>query len=55
MEELIIEAIAHIVREGLAKVDLCWYRTFGRSLSGRINRLEIETLFRGNTRDQGQI
>jgi hypothetical protein len=55
MEELIIKAFVHIVGEGLAKLDLWWYRTFGRSLSGRINRLEIQTLFHGNTRDQDQI
>jgi hypothetical protein len=55
MEELVIKAFAHIVGEELARLDLWWYRTFGHSLSGRMNKLEIQTLFHGNTEDQDQI
>jgi len=55
MEELVVRAFVHIVGEGLAELDLWWGRTFGRSLSGRMSTLEIQTLFHGNTRDQEQI
>jgi hypothetical protein len=55
MEELLVKALLHILAEGLAKLDLWWGRTFGRPLSGRINKLEIQTLFHGNTKDQDQI
>jgi hypothetical protein len=39
----------------LTRLDLWWARVFGRSLSGRMNKLEIQTLFHGNTKDQEQI
>jgi hypothetical protein len=55
MEELIVRALFHILEEGLAKLDLWWDRTFGHSLSGRMNKLEIQTLFHGNTKDHDQI
>jgi hypothetical protein len=55
MEELVIKAFVHIVGEGLARLDLWCFRTFGHSLSGRLNKLEIQTLFHGNTKDQDQI
>lgn len=47
--------LAHLIGEALAALDLWWARMFGRPLSGRINRLEIQTLFHGNTKDQDQI
>jgi hypothetical protein len=46
---------AYLIGEGLARLDLWWARTFGRSLSGRLVRLEIQTLFHGNTKDSDQI
>jgi len=58
LDELVIRASAellHILGEGLGKLDLWWGRTFGRSLSGRMSKLEIQTLFHGNTRDEDQI
>jgi hypothetical protein len=55
MEELVVKAFVHIVGEGLAELDLWWDRTFGRTLSGRMSKLEIQTLFHGNTKDQDQI
>jgi hypothetical protein len=54
MEELIVQALLHILEEGLTKLDLWWDRTFGHSLSGRMNKLEIQTLFHGNTAEIGQ-
>lgn len=56
--DLIVRAFAELVQilgERLAKLDLWWFRTFGRSLSGRMSKLEIQTLFHGNTKDQDQI
>jgi hypothetical protein len=47
--------LSHLIGEALAALDLWWARIFGRPLSGRINRLEIQTLFHGNTKDQDQI
>ena len=55
MEELVVKALLHILEEGLAELDLWWDRTFGHSLSGRMNKLEIQTLFHGNTKDHDQI
>jgi hypothetical protein len=55
MEDLILKALAKALEEGLATLDLWWARTFGRSLSGQMYRIEIQTLFHGNTRDQDQI
>jgi len=56
--DLIIRGGAELLRllgEGLATLDLWCQRRFGHSLSGRMNRLEIQTLFHGNTKDQDQI
>ena len=53
MEELVVKALLHILEKGLTKLDLWWDRTFGHSLSGRMNKLEIQTLFHGNTKDHG--
>jgi hypothetical protein len=55
MEELVVKALLHILEERLTKLDLWWDRTFGHSLSGRLNKLEIQTLFHGNTKDHDQI
>ena len=55
MEELMVKAFVHILGEGLARLDLWCLRTFGHPLSGRINKLEIQTLFHGNTKDHDQI
>ena len=49
------ELLVRELGEGLGCLDLWWERRFGRSLSGRFYRLEIQTLFHGNTRDQDQI
>jgi hypothetical protein len=56
--DLIIEAGTELLRllgEGLGHLDLWCERRFGRELSGRMNKLEIQTLFHGNTKDQDQI
>jgi len=50
-----LKLFAKATAEGLATLDLWWTRTVGQSLSGRMNRLEIQTLFHGNTKDQEQI
>ena len=50
-----VKLFAKATAEGLAILDLCWARVFGRPLSSRMNRLEIQTLFHGNIRDQDQI
>jgi hypothetical protein len=55
VEELLLKALAKAAEEGLALLDLFWARVFGRPLSGRMHKLEIQTLFHGNTRDQDQI
>jgi len=44
-----------LLGRGLGNLDLWFERRFGRSLSGRMNKLEIQTLFHGNTKDQNQI
>lgn len=51
----LLKLLAYVTAEGLATLDLGWERVFGRPLSGRMRRLEIQTLFHGNTRDQDQI
>jgi hypothetical protein len=51
----LLRAFIYVMEEGLARLDLWWGRVFGRTLSGRISRLEIQTLFHGNTKDQDQI
>jgi hypothetical protein len=48
-------ALVALIGEGLGQLDLWCSRTFGRSLSGRMNVLEIQTLFHGNTKDLDQI
>jgi hypothetical protein len=56
--DLVIRASTELLillGRGLGHLDLWCERTFGRSLSGRINKVEIQTLFHGNTRDQDQI
>lgn len=56
--DLVIRGCAellHLLGEGLGKLDLWCQRKFGHSLSGRMNKLEIQTLFHGNTKDQDQI
>jgi hypothetical protein len=58
VEHLVIRLLAELVvktGERLARLDLWWARVFGRSLSGRMNKIEIQTLFHGNTKDQEQI
>ena len=49
------EKLLEILGIRLGQLDLWFERKFGRCLSGRINRLEIQTLFHGNTKDQDQI
>ena len=44
-----------LLGKGLGHLDLWCQRRFGHSLSGRMNKLEIQTLFHGNTKDQDQI
>jgi hypothetical protein len=53
--ELLLKALAKAAEEGVARLDLWWARVFGRSLTGRLWKLEIQTLFHGNTRDDDQI
>jgi hypothetical protein len=55
MEELLLKAFVYVVGEGLAELDLWCARTFGHPLSGRMYKLEIQTLFHGNTKDEDQI
>jgi hypothetical protein len=47
--------LLHLLGVGIGDPDLWCQRTFGRSLSGRLYKLEIQTLFHGNARDQDQI
>jgi hypothetical protein len=54
-EELLLKALVKAAEEGAATFDLWWGRVFGRSLSGRMFKLEVQTLFHGNTRDEDQI
>ena len=54
-EKLLIETLAKAAEDGVGNFDLWWGRMFGRSLSGRISKLEIQTLFHGNTKDEDQI
>ncbi len=48
-------ALVHRLGIGLGYLDLWCERKFGRTLSGRMNKFEIQTLFHGNTKDQDQI
>lgn len=49
------EKFLELLGRGVGRLDLWFERRFGRCLSGRINKLEIQTLFHGNTKDQDQI
>ena len=56
--DLLVKVGAELVRllgVGLGYLDLWCERRFGRTLSGRMNKLEIQTLFHGNTKDDDQI
>lgn len=57
--EILIELLGRVIgpalEEALGTLDLFWARTFGHPLSGRFGRIEIQTLFHGNTRDHDQI
>ncbi len=56
--ELVVKAAVMLfvlLGRGLGRLDLWFERRFGHCLSGRMNKLEIQTLFHGNTRDQDQI
>ena len=55
VEELAVQGLEWLIEEVLGTVDLAWVRVFGKPLSGRFNKLEIQTLFAGNTRDNDQI
>jgi len=55
LEEAVVKGLEWLIEEALGTVDLVWARVFGKPLSGRLNRLEIQTLFSGNTRDKDQI
>jgi len=55
---LLVKACAELLNllgKGLGHLDLWFEQRFGRCLSGRMNKLEIQTLFHGNTKDQDQI
>ena len=54
-EELLVKALGNMLLEGLGILDFWWSKVFGVPLSGRINRIEIQTLFHGNTKDEDQI
>ena len=49
------KGLFYLTEEILGRLDLWWSRTFGRPLSGRLGKLEIQTLFHGNTKDEDQI
>ena len=49
------EKLLELLGRGLGRLDLWVERKFGRCLSGRMNKLEIQALFHGNTKDQDQI
>jgi len=58
LADLLIKAGAKLLEllgRALGRLDLWFERRFGHCLSGRINKLEIQTLFHGNTKDQDQI
>jgi hypothetical protein len=50
-----VKCLFHLAEEVLGALDLWWVRNFGRPLSGRLARIEIQTLFHGNTKDEEQI
>ena len=47
--------LLELLGRGLGELDLWCERRFGHCLSGRMNKLEIQTLLHGNTKDQDQI
>jgi len=49
------EKLLELLGRGVGRLDLWCEHKFGRCLSVRINKLEIQTLFHGNTKDQDQI
>lgn len=51
----LVELLLKLLGYALEELDLLWARVFGHPLSGRINRIEIQTLFHGNTKDVDQI
>jgi len=56
--DLLIQAGAKLLElmgRELSRLDLWFERRLGHCLSGRINKLEMQTLFHGNTKDQDQI
>jgi hypothetical protein len=53
--ESLLKALANGAEAGVGTLDLWWAGAFGRTLSGRMYKIEIQTLFHGNTRDQDQI
>jgi len=56
--DLLIHAGAKLLEllgRGIGNLDLWFERRFGHCLSGRMNKLEIQTLFQGNTKDRDQI
>jgi hypothetical protein len=58
MGDILVHLLVLLVKmigDALGELDLFWARVFGRPLSGRMNRIEIQTLFHGNTKDVDQI
>ncbi len=56
--DLLVKAGAKLLEllgKELGNLDLWFERRFGLCLSGRMNKLEIQTLFQGNTKDRDQI
>jgi hypothetical protein len=53
--EMLLKTAVKGAEDAVARLDLFWERAFGRTLSGRISRIEIQTLFHGNLKDQDQI
>jgi len=47
--------LLQLLEMGVGNLDLWFEGRFGRCLSGRMNKLEIQTLFQGNTKDHDQI
>jgi hypothetical protein len=53
--ELAVMKLFELLERGVGSLDVWFQQRFGRSLSGHMNKLEIQTLFNGNTKDQDQI
>ena len=51
----LVKGVGKLTLESMATIDLWWAKIFGKPLSGRVGRIEIQTLFHGNTKDQEQI